>query len=427
MEPFEYRGGTLVCDGMPAPELAEEFGTPLYVYSEAGLRTQVRRFRDAFGEVDPLICYAIKANYNLAVCEVFRDEGCGFDIVSGGELFRVRKIGGDPARVVFAGVGKSRAEIEDALDAGILLFNTESEPELRRIDQVAGEKGKIAPVSLRLNPDVDPHTHEHMTTGTRETKFGIDLATAPRFLATVSELQNVRLIGLHVHIGSQIESPEPYGSALDRLATFFETCRDADVDIEWLDVGGGFGIDYRGGETAAPADYADAIIPRVKRTGCRAILEPGRFLVGNSAILLTRVQYVKKQSGKTFVICDAGMNDLIRPALYGAYHRIWPAVADEPAPEQEEPARKAEGDGRVRVDVVGPVCETADVFACDRALPPVSAGDLLAIFSAGAYSFSMSSNYNSRPRACEVMMCSGSPRIVRQRESYEDLIVNEII
>lgn len=425
MKHFEYRNGSLLCDGAAATDLAEEYGTPLYVYSESALRGQVQKLRTAFRELDLLICYAIKANYNLAVCDVFRDEGCGFDIVSGGELFRVKKIGGDTRKVVFAGVGKTRAEIDEALDADILMFNIESEAELRRIDQVAKEKGTVAPVALRLNPDISVDTHKYMATGAGHTKFGVGLSTATRFLGIIDELRNVRLTGLHVHVGSQIETPEPYASTLDRVTAFLETCRDAEMEVEWLDVGGGFGIDYRANQAAEPDDFARAIVPRVKKTGCRAVLEPGRFLVGNSAILLTRVQYVKQQGDKTVVICDAGMNDLIRPALYDGYHQIWPAVADSPVPGNQQ-ALDADGENRIRVDVVGPVCETGDIFASDRVLPHVEEDDLLAIFSAGAYSFSMSSNYNSRPRACEVMITEGAPRVIRERETYEDLIVNEI-
>ncbi len=424
MEHFSYKDGQLWCDGVPVTALAQKFGTPLYVYSEAAIRENARRLRDAFAEVKPLICYAVKANYNLAVCRVLHEEGCGFDIVSGGELFRVLKVGADPEKVVYAGVGKTRAEIDYALRSGILLFNVESGPELDRIAAAAAALGVEARVALRLNPDVDAHTHRHTRTGTRGTKFGLDFDTAAELCRRTRGMSGVRLVGFHFHLGSPINSPEPYRRALERVLGFVESSRRGGVDVKWLDVGGGYGIEYKGGETAMPEDYAAAIVPYIKNSGCRAILEPGRYCVGEAAILVTRVQYVKKTGSKTFVICDAGMNDLIRPSLYDSYHRIWPVNCTEPAPYGAA-ALEAPSAGRVRVDVVGPVCETGDYFARDRLLPPVSEGDLLAVFAAGAYGASMSSNYNSRPRACEVMVWNGSPRVIRERESYESITANE--
>jgi len=404
--------------------VAREHGTPAYVYSEAALRENVGALRDAFAEVDPLICYAMKANDSLAVCKVLADEGCGCDIVSGGELFRALKVGVDPGKIVYAGVGKTRAEIAYGLESGILLFNVESEPEAERISAVAGELGTEARVALRVNPDVDPHTHQHRVTGKKGTKFGVDLAVAREVAGRVRSLPHVRLVGLHMHLGSPVNAPEPYDEALGRMAELLAACRADGAKIEWLDVGGGFGIEYQGGETATPAEYARAIVPHVKRSGCRAILEPGRRLVGNAAVLITQVQYVKEAGGKRFVIVDAGMNDLIRPALYDAYHRIWPVKCGKPVPHGAA-ALEAATDGRVRVDVVGPVCESGDFFARDRLLPPVSADELLVIFSAGAYTCSMSSNYNSRPRGCEVMISKGTSRVIRARETYEDLIAHE--
>jgi len=424
MDHFVYQNGELLCDGVGVSDLAREHGTPLYVYSEAAVRENFQSLRDAFAEIDPLICYALKANYSLAVCRVLAEEGAGFDIVSGGELFRALKVGAEPKKIVYAGVGKTHAEVEYALRTGILLFNVESEPELERIDAVAGDLGTEARAALRLNPDVDPHAHEYATTGKKGTKFGVDLDAAARLVDVAAGLAHVRLAALHVHLGSPVNSPEPYDQALARVVPFLEDCRGRGAEIEWLDIGGGFGIEYQGGETAGPEEYARAIAPHVRRSGCRAILEPGRYLVGNAAALVTRVQYVKQSGGKRFVICDAGMNDLIRPALYGAYHRIWPVASEEPVPYGPE-ALEAQTDGRVRVDVVGPVCESGDFFARDRLLPPVGQDELLAVFSAGAYGSSMSSNYNSRPRACEVMITDGSPRVVRERESYEDLIASE--
>ena len=423
MDHFTYEDGQLFCDTVAVSEIVAEVGTPAYVYSKAAIVDSFRALRDAFAEVDPLICYAIKANYNLAVCKALLDEGCGFDIVSGGELYRALKIGADPKTICFAGVGKTRSEIEYALQSGILMFNVESGPELEHIDAVAGDLGVEAAVALRLNPDVDAKTHVHTTTGKKENKFGIDFATAAELIGS-GELTHTRITGLHLHLGSPINTVEPYTQALERTLEFLDSCRSGGAEIEWLDIGGGYGIEYKGGETAGPKDYAEAVIPYLKQSGCRTILEPGRYMVANAAILATQVQYVKKNDAKTFVICDAGMNDLIRPALYDSYHRIWPVRSDEPVPHGEA-ALDATDNGREVVDVVGPVCESGDCFAKARPLPAVSRGDLLAIFSAGAYGYSMSSNYNSRPRVCEVMIEEGSPRIIRERESCEDLISGE--
>jgi len=424
VEHFAYESGGLLCDGVAVSDIVEAHGTPAYVYSRAALIDNFRALRDAFAEVDPLICYAIKANYNLAVCKTLLAEGAGFDIVSGGELFRALTIGADPAAICFAGVGKTREEIETALRSGILMFNVESGPELEHIDAVAGEVGAEARIALRINPDVDANTHKHTTTGKRENKFGIDFATAGALIDGAAGLGHTRITGLHVHLGSPINSPEPYTQALELVLEFLEACRARGAEIEYLDIGGGFGVEYKGGETAAPADYAAAIVPYLKKSGCRIVLEPGRYLVANAAVLVTRVQYVKETDAKTFVICDAGMNDLLRPALYDAYHRIWPVRSAEPVPYGEA-ALNAASNGRVAVDVVGPVCESGDCFAKGRLLPAVARGDLLAIFSAGAYGYSMSSNYNSRPRGCEVMIEEGSPRVIRERESYEMLISGE--
>jgi len=424
LQHFTHQDGQLFCDGVPVADIAEEHGTPTYIYSKAALADNFRALRDAFAEVDPLICYAIKANYSLAICKTLLAEGCGFDIVSGGELFRALKIGADPKTICFAGVGKTRSEIEYALRSGVLMFNVESAPELEHIDAVAGELGAEACVALRLNPDVDAKTHKHTTTGKKENKFGIDFAAAAELIAGAGSFAHTRIAGLHLHLGSPINTTEPYTRALERVLDFIGSCRGLGAEIEWLDIGGGYGIEYKGGETAGPADYAGAVIPYLKKSGCRVIIEPGRYIVANAAILATRVQYVKKTGTKTFVICDAGMNDLVRPVLYDSYHRIWPVRSAEPVPYGEE-ALNATGDGRVVVDVVGPVCETGDCFAEDRPLPPVGRDDLLAIFSAGAYGYSMSSNYNSRPRGCEVMIEESAVRIIRERESYENLISGE--
>jgi diaminopimelate decarboxylase len=421
---FHYQDGELLCESVPVAGIAAETGTPVYVYTESGIRDNVAELADAFAGINPLICYAIKANYSLAICKVMAEAGTGFDIVSGGELFRALKVGGDQQKIVYAGVGKTRREIEDALRADILGFNVESDQELQRILAVAEELGTEARVLLRVNPNIDAGTHQHTTTGVKTAKFGIDFDTARELAERLKGHPHGRFLGLHVHLGSPIRSPEPYAAALDRLLDLIDGLRSRGIEVEYLDVGGGYGIEYQGGETARPADYAKVIVPAIRKSGCKAILEPGRFLVGECGVLLTRVEYVKRTPEKTFVICDAGMNDLIRPAMYDAYHRIWPVKADKPLPYGQDALEDA-GNGRVRVDVVGPVCETGDFFAKARLLPPVQPGDLLAIFAAGAYGFSMSSNYNSRPRACEVMVCSDSPRLVRERESYEAMIASE--
>ncbi len=421
---FLYREGQLFCGDVPVAEVVREHGTPVYVYSAAAIRQNFRSLRDTFAEANPLICYAVKANFSLAICKLLKEEGAGFDIVSGGELFRVLKVGADPRTVCYAGVGKTNSEIEYALKSGVLMLNVESRPELERVSAVADRLGIEAAVALRLNPDVDAGAHRHTTTGKRENKFGIDFDSAVQMMDSMKALPMLRLVGVHIHIGSPVWTPEPYGRALERVVPFIQFCRSRGHRIEWLDIGGGFGIEYRGGESATPADYARTILPYIRRSGCRAILEPGRYLVGNAAVLITRVQYVKETGVKTFVVCDAGMNDLIRPALYDSFHRIWPVKSGEPVPFGAE-ALDARTDGRVVVDVVGPICESGDYMAKDRPLPPVRQDDLLAVFSAGAYGYSMSSNYNSRPRACEVMIDGGSARVIRQRESYEDLIASE--
>ncbi len=424
MQHFVYQDGQLTCDGVALDQVAAEYGTPLYVYSQAALRENFEAIRDAFAEADPLICYAIKANFNLAICRVLAEQGAGFDIVSGGELFRAMTVGADPQKIVFAGVGKTRSEIEAALQADILFFNVESEPELARINEVAGRRGVTARVVLRVNPDVDAKTHKHTTTGTKGVKFGIDLDLAMNLAGRVDAFGHLRMVGVHVHLGSPINTVEPYVRGLEKVLIFIEACRSLGLAMDYLDLGGGFGIEYRGGETVKPADYAEAMLPLIRKSGCKIVLEPGRYLVGETGVLLTEVQYVKETSLKRFVICDAGMNDLVRPALYDSYHRIWPVRCAEPVPHGAE-ALDAEADGRLPVDVVGPVCESGDYFAKHRRLPPVEPGDRLAVFAAGAYGFSMSSNYNSRPRACEVMIDKGTCRVIRQRETHEQMIANE--
>ena len=411
MDDFRVKDGRLMAEEVPVSAIADAVGTPAYVYSRHTLVDHFRRLREAFAEVSPRICYALKANGSLALLKVLADEGAGFDVVSRGEIFRVLQAGGDPGRIDFAGVGKRRDEIEYALEVGIDTFNVESEAELDLIDRVARECGQVARVALRVNPDVDPGTHEYISTGKRETKFGLDVERARRVSESLSERAGVRLTGLHIHIGSQITQVEPYVEMVTRLVALAKDLSGFHPGLESINIGGGFGIHYREDEAPAMTDFADALVPLLKGCGFSVHMEPGRLLVGNAGILVTRVLYEKRTGSKRFVICDAAMNDLIRPSLYGAYHRIEPV---ETRAGEVTPA-----------DVVGPVCESGDFFAKDRDLPPLERGDLLAVRSAGAYAFVMASNYNARPRAVEVLVDGSRFGIVRARETDEDLIRGE--
>ncbi len=415
----EVRDGVLHCENVPVENIARKLGTPTYVYSRRILERHFALLRDAFDQVETLVCYSVKSLPNLAVCQVLREMGAGFDVVSGGELFRALQAGAHPRKIVFAGVGKSAEDIEYALDSRILMFNVESEPELRKIDLLARMKGVRADVALRINPDVDPHTHRHITTGKKETKFGIDLLAAERLARETPSLAGVRLIGVHAHIGSQITETAPYTEALEKTLEFAGRCRDAGNPVEWVNIGGGFGIDYVKDEALPASSYAEVLQPLISRAGYRLAIEPGRFIVGNAGILLTSVLYVKETGDRRFVILDAGMNDLLRPALYGARHAIWPARCDVEMGSAEAEAVCTPA------DIVGPVCETADCFARDLPFPPVREGDLLAIFSAGAYGMAMASNYNGRPRPAEVLVSGDYFDVIRMRETWDDLIRGE--
>jgi len=419
MDYFNYHEGRLFAEDADVAEIAGALGTPVYVYSRRTILLHIERLREAFAELDPLICYSVKANGNLEVLKTCSEAGTGFDIVSGGELYRALKAGADASKVVYAGVGKTAAEIAYALDEGILMFNVESEAELAAIDAIAGQRGLSAPVSFRLNPDVDTHTHEYTTTAKKHSKFGIAVEEAEKIVSRWEDFPNCRLIGIDMHIGSQITETEPYGAAIDRLLEFAETARAAGHSIEYFDIGGGFGIFYRGTEALEATEFAAEIVPRLRDSGLRPILEPGRFIIGNAGVILTTVTYVKKQSGKRSVICDVAMNDLLRPSIYGSYHRIWPA-------ETHLPFSGDETSETPLADVVGPVCESGDFMARDRPLPNVTGGDLLVIFGAGAYGMSMASNYNARLRAPEVMVDGDSWKTVRRRETFEDLVRPEV-
>jgi diaminopimelate decarboxylase len=421
MDAFQYRDGQLLAEGLALADVAREVRTPAYVYSRATLADHFDKLARAFAEADPLICYSVKANSNLAILRLMRERGAGFDVVSGGELFRTMKIEADPARVVFAGVGKTDEEIRYALRKQIFCFNVESRPELQRIQQIAREMGAKARVTIRVNPDVDPHTHTYIATGKKETKFGIDFVQAAATLEGIEQLDAVELLGLHMHIGSQIVETEPYRIATEKLVAFADAQRAAGRKIRVLNVGGGFGIYYKDRSARPAEEMAAVILPALRGRGYRLLLEPGRFIVGNAGLLLTKVLFVKESGPKRFVICDAGMNDLIRPSLYGSYHRIWPveAAAAEDAPGAPAYAGEA--------DIVGPICESGDFFAKDRPFPAVKAGDLLAVFSAGAYGMSMASNYNSHPRPAEILVDGAGFKVIRRRETYDDLVAAEVV
>ncbi|MBI4565015.1 MAG: diaminopimelate decarboxylase [Planctomycetes bacterium] len=431
MDYFRYRQGRLFCEEIPVEDLARDHGTPLYVYSARTILEHYHKLREAFtppapAPWQPILCYSIKANSNLSILRLMAREGSGFDVVSGGEIYRALKVGADPRKIVYAGVGKTDEEIEAGLRANLLLFNVESEEELENTNRLAGRMGKVADVALRINPDVDPQTHTYIATGKRETKFGVDLERARRVFERAKRLSHVRMTGLHVHIGSQITKSDPYADTLKRVAEFVPEVRAMGHPLEWLDMGGGFGIWYKEKLARSAREIADACLPLVLKTGLKLLLEPGRFIVGNAGILLARVLYVKESGDKRFVICDAGMNDLIRPALYGAYHRIWPAATDGSvsgeAPDEERWPGPA-----VASDVVGPICESGDFLAKDRRLPLVRRGDLLAVFSAGAYGYVMASHYNSYPKPAEVLVRGTQARVVSRRETYEDVIAAERI
>lgn len=411
MDEFRRQGDRLYAEGVSLETIAGAVGTPAYVYSAGSLLASVRGLRRAWAELTPEVHYAVKANGNLALLAMLAAEGTAFDVVSVGEIHRVLAAGGRAADIDFAGVGKRRDEIEQALHVGIGAFNVESEAELELIDTVARERDVVARVALRVNPDVDAFTHRHITTGRRENKFGLDFAAARALAARGAAMTGVSMIGLHVHIGSQIVRVEPYAEGVRLTAELALELRRRHGGFTHLNIGGGFGIPYRGDEAPAATAFADAVIPVLRGTGFVLQMEPGRLLVGNAGVLLTRVLHIKGSGDHRFVVCDAAMNDLMRPSLYDAYHRI-------------EPVRERAGETE-SVDVVGPVCETADTFARDRELPPLRAGDLLCIRSAGAYGFAMANNYNARPRAVEVLVSGDRFGVVRERESLEDLMRGE--
>jgi len=418
MNHFEYRNGEMFAEAVPLRRIAQEVGTPAYVYSLATLKRHYNVFDQAFATVPHIVCYSVKANSNLALLRSFAKQGSGFDIVSGGELFRALKAGGDPKKIVFSGVGKKKQEIEYALNSGILMFNVESEEELTALNEIAAGVKMRAPISLRVNPDVDPQTHPYISTGMKKSKFGVDIKKSIDTYKKALSMKNLEVVGVDCHIGSQLTSVTPFVDALAKVREYLDRVLAGEMkkegaQIRYLDLGGGLGINYNDETPPLPDDYAKAIIQGLEGLDVTLILEPGRVIVGNAGILLTEVQYIKETDTKKFVIVDGGMNDLIRPALYGSYQAIRPVVES-----------KAE---TINADVVGPICESGDFFAKDRDIARPKRGDLLAVMSAGAYGFTMASNYNSHPKPPEVLVDGDQYYIVRKRETLDDLINGEVI
>ena len=413
MDYFEYHNGQLMAENIPLQQLAETYGTPLYVYSRATLERHWKAFDSALAGHPHLVCYAVKANSSLAVLNVLARLGSGFDIVSSGELLRVLEAGGDASKVVFSGVGKQPAEMRLALDKGIRCFNVESEPELEMLNEVAAEMHKIAPISFRVNPDVDAKTHPYISTGLKENKFGINFDDAERIYRKAQAMEHIEIHGIDCHIGSQLTELSPFVDALDRLLALIERIAQHGIKLRHIDLGGGLGVRYNDESPPLPAEWASALKDRLSRFDGEIIVEPGRAIAGNAGILLTRVNILKKTAHKNFAIIDAAMNDLMRPALYQAWQNIIPV--------------KQQSDAQAAVyDVVGSICETGDFLGKDRELK-IAPGDLLAIRTSGAYGFTMSSNYNTRPRAAEVMVDGDRHYLIRQRETFEDLIRGEAV
>lgn len=411
MQAFNYESGRLMAEGVAVEDLARRYGTPLYVYSRNHLRERYRAIAAAMAPVRPLICYSVKANSNAAVIKTLADEGSGFDIVSGGELFRALRAGAQADRIVFAGVGKTREEIEYALRERIRFFTVESESEAARISDCARRLGIPARIAFRANPDVDPKTHKYISTGKKENKFGLDLERVLKAYETAAALPGLEIAGLHIHIGSQILSADPFGQALAKIRDTCLALKKRYPTFRALDIGGGLGIDYKPDQQPLdPAAYAATVLPFLKELDLEVVMEPGRSIVGNAGLLVCRVQVVKASHFKTFIVVDAGMNDLIRPSLYQAHHEIKAVTATA---------------ATVTGDLVGPICESGDFLAQDRELPDVKEGDLLGVLSAGAYGFAMASNYNSRPRPAEVMVDGAEAHLVRRRETWEDIVRGE--
>jgi diaminopimelate decarboxylase len=425
MDFFCYQNRVLHCEEIVIPALAEKYGTPLFVYSQRTILHHFGQLKRAFSGVEALICYSVKTNPNINLCRLMGENDSGFDVTSGGELYRALRAGGIGDKIVFAGVGKTAAEMRYGLESGVLIFNVESEGELLALAEVARTFGRVASVALRVNPDLPPKTHAKTDTSVKGVKFGLDIDTVLEFAERMVDNPHIRIRGLHMHLGSPILKTDPYRQGLDKGKALIDRLRQQGHPIEYLNMGGGFGIHYRKQEALPAEAFAKVIVPAVRAADCKLILEPGRFIVGNAGILVSRVIYTKDSGGKHFIIQDAAMNDLIRPTLYDSFHRIWPVTpaAGFPAPPDDY---EADIPATVKSDVVGPVCESGDFLARERRLPPVQAGDLLATFSAGAYGMAMSSNYNSRVRAAEVLVDGAADRLIRRRETFEDLVRTEV-
>ena len=413
MHDFQYQGNELYCEDVPVKKIAEAVGTPFYLYSNHTLENHFTVFDSAFKGIDHLTCFSVKANSNLAVLKLIINLGGGVDIVSGGELFRALRAGVDPCKVVFSGVGKQVHELEYALKTGILMFNVESSQELDSLNRVAGRLGIKAPIAIRVNPHIDPQTHPYISTGMKKNKFGIEVQQALKDYREAQKLEHIEVVGVDCHIGSQITEIDPFVEALGKVKELVLALRADNIQISTIDLGGGLGITYDQEQPPRPEDYAAALIDEMGDLDCRLILEPGRVIAGNAGILVTRVVYIKEGTEKTFVTVDAAMNDLVRPSLYGSFQAIQPVLREQR--------------GEMVADIVGPICESGDFLAKDRNIPRLQAGDLIAVMSAGAYGFTMASNYNSRPKVAEVMVKGDQFFVVRERECYEDLIRGEHI
>ena len=413
MHLFQYKDGELYAEDVPVRQIADEFGTPVYIYSYNTLLRHFRAYEDAFDSFPHIVCFAMKANSNAAIVRLFAQNGGGADVVSGGELFRALKAGVPAKKIVYAGVGKTEQEIIYALKSRILMFNVESEDELMEIDRIACQIKVKAPVALRINPDIDPETHPYISTGLKKHKFGIPIEDAIEYYRLANSLKNINVVGIHKHIGSQLTKISPFVDALKRILLLVDELTNRGINISYLDIGGGLGITYRDETPPHPAQLAKNILPLLKGRNFTILLEPGRSLVGNAGILATKTLYIKKGHEKEFIIVDAGMNDLIRPSIYGAYHHIKPVVKNRR--------------GKIVADIVGPICESGDFLAKDREIQKVKKGEYLAVMSAGAYGFTMASNYNSRPKASEVMVKGNKYALIRKRETYNDIIREEII
>jgi diaminopimelate decarboxylase len=413
MHHFNYKNNELFCEETPIADIAEDVGTPFYLYSHATLIKHFRAFDDSFKGIRHLTCFSMKSNSNMAILRLFANEGGGVDIVSGGELYRALRAGVDHKRIVYSGVGKTVREMAYALESDILIFNIESEQELRLLNETAGGLGRKARIAIRVNPDIDPQTHPYVSTGLRDNKFGIDIKKSVKQYSIAADLDHLVVTGISCHIGSQLIKVSPFVDALKRIKELRKRLEDNNIHISYLDLGGGLGITYHEEIPPLPEEYASAIREEMGETDLTLILEPGRVLMGNAGILVTNVLYTKSSEGKNFIIVDAAMNDLMRPSLYGSYHGIQPI--------------KMTGRKSIKVDIVGPICESGDFLAKDREMESMRPGDLIAVMSAGAYGFSMSSTYNSRPRVAEVMVKGDRYYTIRAREDYEDLVRGEMI